>query len=63
MMFVIGLVDSRDFYFFWVGVFGICFTEMALSLHDHTVTAYRKGPSREGQFTLILTGTTSKGSR
>ena len=23
MMFVIGLVDSRDFYFFWVGVFGI----------------------------------------
>ena len=45
----------RGAFVFWIGAFGIGLADMALKLHDHTVTAYRKGPISAGEFTRMMT--------
>jgi hypothetical protein len=53
----------RGMFVFWLGVFGIELSDMALSLHDQAVAAYRKGPISAGQFTRLLTAPASKRSK
>lgn len=53
----------RGVFIFWLSVFGIGLSDMALSLLDQTVAAYRKGPISAGQFTRLLTAPASKRSR
>ena len=42
--------------FFWLGVFGIGLTDLAISLQAEAIKAYQKGPLSASKFTQIMTG-------
>jgi len=46
----------RMILFFWLGVFGIGFADMAIQLQSETIKAYQKGPISASKFTRMMTG-------
>ena len=42
--------------FFWLGVFGIGFADLAIQLQSETIKAYKKGPVSASKFTQMMTG-------
>ncbi len=43
-------------FFFWLGVFGIGFADLAIQLQSETIKAYKKGPVSASKFTQMMTG-------
>ncbi len=46
--------------FFWLGVFGIGLTDLAVQLQSEAIRAYQKGPLSASKFTQIMTGESKK---
>ena len=40
---------------FWLGVFGIGFADLAVQLQTETIKAYQKGPISASRFTRLMT--------
>ena len=50
----------RAVFFFWLGVFGIGFADMAIQLQSEAIKAYQKGPISASKFTQMMTGENKK---
>lgn len=47
----------------WLTVFGVCLTDITLSLQKTTIKAYQKGPISAKAFTQMLTAEDSKNKK
>ncbi len=45
----------KIFFYFWLGVFGIGFVDMAIQLQNETIKTYQRGPTSPVKFTKTMT--------
>ena len=46
--------------FFWLGIFGMGFADLAVQLQSEAIKAHQKGPISATQFTRMMTGENKK---
>ncbi len=55
-MFVLFDYSLKIILYFWIGVFGVAFADLASKLHDQTAVAYKHGPISASTFTRMMIG-------
>ena len=43
-------------FYFWLGVFGIGFADLAIEIQSQAIKAYQRGPMSPSRFTRTMTG-------
>ena len=43
-------------FYFWLGVFGIGFADLAIEIQSQAIKAYQRGPISPSRFTRTMTG-------